>query len=39
MRYVTDNRLFNAVLLFTIIGEFLLPCILERYDMKDHGNE
>lgn len=31
MRCVTDNRLFNAILLFTIIGEFLLPCILERY--------
>lgn len=31
MRCVADNRLFNAILLFTIIGEFLLPCILERY--------
>ena len=31
MRCVADNRLFNAILLFTIIGEFLLPCILRRY--------
>ena len=31
MRCVADNRLFNAILLFTIIGEFLLPCILGRY--------
>lgn len=37
MRYVTDNRLFNAVLLFTIIGEFLLPCILERYYPEYNG--
>ena len=31
MRCVADNRLFNAILLFTIIGEFLLPCILGHY--------
>lgn len=31
MKCVTDNRLFNAILLFTLIGEFLLPCILKRY--------
>ena len=31
MRCVANNRLFNTILLFTIIGEFLLPCILEHY--------
>jgi len=28
---VLNSRLFNLILLFTIIGEFLLPWILERY--------
>ena len=31
MKYLTDNELFNVFLLCTIIGEFLLPCLLERY--------
>ena len=28
MRNITDNRLFNMILLFTIIGEFCLPFAL-----------
>jgi len=28
---IIDNQLFNVILLFTIIGEFLLPCILKHY--------
>lgn len=31
MKHIADNELFNAILLCTIIGEFLLPCLLERY--------
>lgn len=37
MKCVTDNRLFNGILLFTIIGEFLLPYILERYYPEYNG--
>lgn len=31
MRNIADNRLFNIILLFTIIGEFFLPWILEQF--------
>ncbi len=37
MKCVADNWLFNTILLFTIIGEFLLPCILERYYPSYNG--
>lgn len=37
IRDIADNHLFNAVLLFTVIGEFLLPCILERYYPEYNG--
>lgn len=30
MRNIADNRLFNLILLFTIIGEFLLPLVLAQ---------
>lgn len=31
MENIINSRLFNIILLFTIIGEFLLPRLLERY--------
>ena len=31
MRYIINSRLFNTILLLTIIGEFLVPWILGRY--------
>lgn len=31
MRNIADNRLFNIILLFTIIGEFFLPWILKQF--------
>ena len=31
MGNIADNRLFNAILLFTIIGEFFLPFVLEQF--------
>lgn len=31
MRNIADNRLFNMILLFTIIGEFLVPMILQQF--------
>lgn len=31
MKDMINNRLFHAILLFTIIGEFLLPWILKHY--------
>lgn len=31
MRNIADNRLFNMILLFTIVGEFLLPFVLEQF--------
>lgn len=37
MKYLTDNELFNVFLLCTIIGEFLLPCLLERYYTEYNG--
>lgn len=37
MKCLTDNELFNVFLLCTIIGEFLLPCLLERYYTEYNG--
>lgn len=37
MRYLADNRLFNMILFFTIIGEFFLPWILERFYAEYNG--
>lgn len=31
MRYIAESKVFNSVLLITIIGEFLLPFILKRF--------
>ena len=31
MRNIAGNRVFNMILLFTIIGEFIVPWILERF--------
>lgn len=31
MRHIADNKLFNIILLFTIIGEFIVPWILARF--------
>lgn len=31
MRNIAGNRFFNMILLFTIIGEFIVPWILERF--------
>ena len=37
MRNIADNRLFNIILLFTIIGEFLVPWILEQFYAAYNG--
>ena len=37
MRNMIDNRLFNMILLFTIIGEFFLPWILEQFYAEYNG--
>ena len=37
MRSIADNRLFNMILLFTIIGEFSVPWILERFYAEYNG--
>lgn len=34
---IADNRLFNMILLFTIIGEFLLPWVLEQCYAEYNG--
>lgn len=31
MRNMADNRVFNTILLFTIMGEFIVPWILEQF--------
>ncbi len=31
MRNIIDSRLFNMILLLTIMGEFCLPCVLKQY--------
>lgn len=37
VRNIVDNRLFNMILLFTIIGEFFLPWILEQFYAEYNG--
>ena len=37
MRNIADNRLFNMILLFTIIGEFFLPYVLEQCYVEYNG--
>lgn len=37
MRNMADNWLFNRILLFTIIGEFFLPWILEHFYAEYNG--
>ena len=37
MRNIADNRLFNMILLFTVIGEFFLPWILEQFYAEYNG--
>lgn len=37
MRNMADNWLFNRILLFTIIGEFFLPLILEHFYAEYNG--
>lgn len=37
MRNIADNRLFHMILLFTIIGEFFLPWILEQFYAEYNG--
>lgn len=37
MRNIADNRFFHMILLFTIIGEFIVPWILERFYSEYNG--
>lgn len=37
MRYIADNRFFNMILLSTIIGEFIVPWILEQFYFEYNG--
>ena len=37
MRNIADNRFFNSNLLFTVIGEFIVPWILERFYSEYNG--
>lgn len=37
MRNIADNMLFNMILLFTIIGEFFLPFVLEQLYVEYNG--
>lgn len=37
MRNIADNRFFNMILLFTVIGEFIVPWILERFYSEYNG--
>lgn len=37
MRNIADNQFFNVILLFTIIGEFIVPWILEQFYFKYNG--
>lgn len=37
MRNIMDNRLFNIILLFTIIGEFFIPLVLEQFYAEYNG--
>lgn len=37
MRSIADNRLFNISLLLTILGEFIVPWILEQFYAEYNG--
>ena len=37
MKNIADNRLFNMILLFTIIGEFMVPWILGQFYSEYNG--
>lgn len=37
MRNIADNRFFNIILFFTIIGEFIVPWILEQFYSEYNG--
>lgn len=37
MKNIADNRFFNMILLFTIIGEFIVPRILEQFYSEYNG--
>lgn len=37
MKNIADNRLFHWILLFTIIGEFFLPFVLEQFYAEYNG--
>ncbi len=37
MKNTADNRFFNMILLFTIIGEFIVPWILEQFYSEYNG--
>lgn len=37
MRNIADNRFFNMILFFTIIGEFIVPWILEQFYSEYNG--
>ena len=37
MRNIIDNWLLNIILLFTIIGEFFIPWVLERFYAEYNG--
>ena len=37
MRIMADNRVFNTILLFTIMGEFIVPWILEQFYSEYNG--
>ncbi len=37
MRNMADNRVFNTILLFTIMGEFIVPWILEQFYSEYNG--
>ena len=37
MKNIADNRFFNMILLFTIIGEFIVPWILEQFYSEYNG--
>lgn len=37
MRNMAGNRLFNMILLFTVIGEFFLPFVLEQFYAEYNG--
>lgn len=37
MRYIADNKIFQGILLFTVIGEFIVPWILSRFYSEYDG--